>query len=97
MNVHKNRYRQDPAAITTVLNSDEAVIVHADTKLSYALNATGITIWNLLKESRTVDDLTKGVCDAFNVNREHARDGVIRFIEELLSFRLIGAVNQEKR
>lgn len=97
MNAHTGRYRQDPEVITTFLSSDEAVIVHVDTKLSYALNATGIAIWNLLEEDLTVDDLTNRICSEFNVNHEHAWEGVIRFIEELLSFKLIVPVKQEKR
>lgn len=96
MNTDHIRYQQDPAAITTFLNSDEAVIVHADTKLSYALNATGITIWNLLSQGHGIDELTNGICTEFDVDREQARDGVIRFIEELLSFRLIVPVRQEE-
>lgn len=83
--------------MTTFLNSSEAVIIHADTKLSYALNSTGIAIWNLLKEDCTVEEIANQICDEFDVSLEHAREGVMRFIEAMESFRLIKCIKQEKR
>lgn len=89
MNIEKRRFQQNPEVIDTVLDKDEATLMHLGTKLSYALNQTGLRIWCLLKEGCTTHEIVERLYEEFDVEREQARKGVINFIEELLSFKLI--------
>ena len=89
MKREKCRFQQNPEVIYTVLDKDEAALMHAGTKLSYALNQTGQRIWCFLKECSDIDEVVERLLAEFDVDREQARKNVVHFIEELLSFKLI--------
>ena len=92
MNIEKYRFQQNPEVIYTVLDKDEATLMHLGTKLSYALNQTGQRIWCFLNEGCAIDEVVERLLVEFDIEREQARKSVIRFIEELLSFKLIVSV-----
>jgi len=89
------RFRPNRDVIDTVLGDDEATLMFLDAKLTYALNRTGLRIWRLLKEGRTVGQIVEGLYEEFDVEREQAKENTLNFIEELLAHKLIVAVNRE--
>lgn len=91
MNIAECKFQASREVIDTILDKDEAALMHLGTKLSYALNQTGLRIWCLLKEGRTIDEIVERLHEEFDVEREQARTGVVNFIKELLSFKLIVA------
>lgn len=89
MKREKCQFQQNPKVIYTVLDKDEATLMHMGTKLSYALNQTGQRIWCFLKDCGDIDEVVERLLAEFDVDREQARKNVVQFIDELLSFKLI--------
>ncbi len=89
MNIEECRFQQDPDVIYTILDKDEATLMHLGTKLSYALNQTGQRVWCFLKEGSTIEEIIRRLHEEFDVEPEQARKGVVNLLEELLSFKLI--------
>lgn len=83
------RFQSNPEVIDTVLDENEATLMHLETKLSYALNGTALKIWGLLKQGRTIDEIAEKIHEEFDVNRERVRKDAIKLIEDLLAFKLI--------
>ncbi len=47
------------------------------------LNEVGVSIWNLLQEERTLEELVAGVLDEYDVEEEIAREDIKEFLEKL--------------
>ena len=56
-------YRQHPEAFTIDLNTDEHCILQPVTGKYYQINATGLMIWNLLRQSNSLDEIHKIIND----------------------------------
>ncbi len=89
MIVEHLRFQSNPEVIDTVLDENEATLMHLETKLSYALNGTALRIWSLLKQGRTIDEIAEKIHEEFDVNRERVRKDAKKLIEDLLAFKLI--------
>jgi hypothetical protein len=72
------------------------VLIHPETKLSYALNRTGLKIWHLLKEGRSIEEMVEKLQEEFEVNLDQAKRDVVNLIQELLSLKLILASNKDR-
>ena len=94
-NINQSSYQPNQELIETVLAKDEGVLIHLDTKLSYALNRTGLRIWFLLKEGRNFDEIIEKLHEEFEVDRDQAKKDVFNLIQELLARKLIIPSNKE--
>ncbi len=83
------RFQSNPEVIDTVLDENEATLMHLETKLSYALNGTALRIWGLLKQGCTIDEIAEKIHDEFDVRRERVIEDATKLIEDLLAFKLI--------
>lgn len=92
MNLHGCKFQVNHNVICTVLDKDEATLMHLGTKLPYALNRTGLRIWCLLKEGCTLDGIVERLQKEFGIEREQVKKDVVNFIRELLSFKLVTAI-----
>jgi len=52
-------YRQHPEAFTIDLNTDEHCILQPVTGKYYQINATGLMIWGLLRQSNSLEEIHK--------------------------------------
>ena len=52
-------YRQHPEAFTIDLDTDEHCILQPVTGKYYQINATGLMIWSLLKQSNSLEEIHK--------------------------------------
>lgn len=68
---------------------DEAVLLHLDTEQYYSLNETGVRIWQLLDEGRSVDETCARMAEEFDVEDALVRADVLALIEELKAADLI--------
>jgi len=59
----------------------------------YSLNPVGAFLWSALAEPASAEDLSARTAAAFEVSEADARRDVVPFLEQLLSRRLIDAVN----
>jgi hypothetical protein len=55
----------------------------------YSFNGTGTLIWRLLEEPRGLAELSSAVEREYEVAPKQAREGVMRFVEDLLSVGLV--------
>ena len=56
-------YRQHPEAFTIDLNTDEHCILQPVTGKYYQINATGLMIWSLLRQSNSLEEIHKIIND----------------------------------
>ena len=48
------------------------------------VNEVGVTLWNMLQEEVTVEDLVQGVLAEYDVQEEVAREDIQEFLDELV-------------
>ena len=61
----------------------EIVVVDPDSGASYALNAVGAAIWEMVDGKRTIADITSAVCDAYEVMPERVYQDIVEWAEWL--------------
>lgn len=86
------KYSPRADVIDTILNEKEASLMHIGTQSSFALNQTGLKIWNLLKEGVGLDEIAEELAETFDVGLERATQDTMDLIENLLAFDLITPV-----
>lgn len=48
------------------------------------INETGLFLWNMLENKRTMDELVEGLVNEYNVSTEIAHNDVKKFVEFML-------------
>ena len=48
------------------------------------VNEVGVTLWNMLQEEVTMEDLVQGVLAEYDVQEEVAREDIQEFLDELV-------------
>lgn len=48
------------------------------------VNEVGVSLWNMLQNEVTVDDLVKGILDEYDVEESVAREDILEFLEKLV-------------
>ena len=76
--------------IETELENGEAVLLHMGTQSYYSLNQTALHMWHLMKEGRTLNEVSEGVEAEFDISREEALKSVIELATNLVSEKLVG-------
>jgi len=70
--------------IFTDLDDGSAVLLHLETKYYFSLNETAAFLWRLLENGdSTEENLIEGLCEAFEVSEEQAKEDVTEFITSL--------------
>ena len=95
-NPNESTFQPNREAVEVILAKDEGVLIHLETKLSYALNRTGLKIWCLLKEGLSIDEMVEKLQEEFEVDRDRAKRDVVNLIRELLSLKLISTSNKDR-
>jgi hypothetical protein len=90
----KSTFQPNDEVIETVLAKDEGALIHLETKLSYALNRTGLRIWFLLKRGYNIDEIAEKIHEEFEVDRDRVKKDVVGLVGELLSLKLITPLNE---
>ena len=49
------------------------------------VNEVGVSLWNMLQEEVTEDDLVQGILDEYDVEEEVAREDIREFINNLVA------------
>jgi hypothetical protein len=81
-----------PEQVSTNLE-DEAVILHLKDGVYYGLNPVGARIWNLLQESRTVEEIRDIILEEYEVDQERCEQDLENLLQELLDKGLIELKN----
>jgi len=93
--INGSSFKPGPEVIETALSRDEGALIHLETKLSYALNRTGLRIWSLLKEGNCAHEIVEKLHEEFEVDRDRLKKDVVSLIEELELLKLIIPSNKE--
>ncbi|MBI5115786.1 PqqD family protein [Candidatus Poribacteria bacterium] len=87
------RFTPNPDVIDTIINEDEGTLIHLGSKLTYALNGTGVSIWTSLKEGCTLEEAVNRVQEKFDAEPTVIWSDMKIFLEELLERGLIRAAS----
>jgi hypothetical protein len=82
------KVRPDPDVVTTELEGKEAVLLHLGRKTYFTLNETGLRIWKMLGDGRTIAEVSEGLHGEFDVPLEKATQSVLNLVGELVSEKL---------
>jgi Coenzyme PQQ synthesis protein D (PqqD) len=81
-------YRQHPRAAGRVIDGVAFVITPDDHKL-HSLNGTGTQVWQRCAGGATLDDVTRALVLAFQVDETRARADAERFLSDLVARQLL--------
>jgi Coenzyme PQQ synthesis protein D (PqqD) len=68
---------------------EEVVVLDLEGSVYLRLNGSGRTLWELLTEPRTEDDLVDALVERYGIDRERAAGDVSGFITELRERELV--------
>ncbi len=67
----------------------EAVILNLKNGVYYGIDAVGVRIWNLIQESRTVDDILNTLLEEYEVEPDHCEGDILALLQQLADSGLI--------
>ena len=75
------------------IDENQAVLMSVDAGRYFGLNAVGTRVWELLLERpRTIVDLSKTICDEFEVERPACQADITMFAQSLVDAGLVREV-----
>ncbi|MBA2304223.1 MAG: PqqD family protein [Acidobacteria bacterium] len=77
-----HRIRQSAQVVSSRLG-DAGVLVHLKTNRIYEVNATGLRIWELAGEGRTLGEIETTLQREFDIDRERLRRELLALVTEL--------------
>ena len=77
------RYRTNPNVIYTKLDDAEAVLLDVQTQMYYSVNETGLIIWELLGEPRTIEEIVAALTEDYEVEAADAQRVAETFVQDL--------------
>ena len=75
-------YKKNPSLVCTEFD-DGAILLDLHTKYYYNLNATGLSIWNLLSGLSTVSEIAEKLGEEYEVDKGRALESVKRLMAKL--------------
>ena len=78
----QRRIRQNPQVVSSRIG-DAGVLVHLETNRIFELNPTGVRIWELAAEGRTIGEIEETLLREFDVTPERARTELAQLVSAL--------------
>ena len=75
---------------------DEAAILNMKNSVYYGVNPVGATVWNLLKQPKTVAEIRDAILEEYEVEEKRCEQDLLTLLEEMRSEGLI-EVRRETR
>ena len=88
-----HKLKPSPDVVVTELENKEAVLLHLGTKMYFSLNETGLLIWQMLSGNLTIEEISERLQWEFDITPEKAEESVINLINELITEKLVEAVD----
>jgi Coenzyme PQQ synthesis protein D (PqqD) len=76
--------------VRETVNQDGAVLLDIEQGLCFSLNPVGTRIWEMLKDGRSVDEISDALEQEFHVPRTQLLSDISDFLEQLAKMRLVG-------
>lgn len=73
----------NPDVVYTKLGDHEAVLLNLKTQVYYTLNETGVVVWEMLREPRSIEQLASTLTEGYEVTLEEADTLTRDFVERL--------------
>jgi hypothetical protein len=73
---------------------DRVVVISNDGGATHVLNKTAAFIWDICEDGCRIDEITKQLCDHFDVSFEEAHADVTDFIEKLVQAGIMKQTNK---
>ena len=68
---------------------DESAILNMKNSVYYGVNPVGATVWNLLKEAKTVSEIRDAILDEYDVDQVRCEKDLFALLEEMRNEGLI--------
>jgi Coenzyme PQQ synthesis protein D (PqqD) len=68
---------------------DESAILNMKNSVYYGVNPVGATVWNLLKQAKTVSEIRDAILDEYDVDKVRCEKDLFALLEEMRSEGLI--------
>lgn len=68
---------------------DESAILNMKNSVYYGVNPVGATVWNLLREAKTVSQIRDAILDEYEVDEVRCEKDLLALLEEMRSEGLI--------
>ena len=75
--------------------SGEAAILNLKSGIYFGLNTVGASIWKLIQEPRTVNEINDAIVQEYDVDPDQCEKDLLALLEELLSKELIEVKNEK--
>ena len=62
---------------------DESAILNLKNSVYYGMNPVGATVWNLLKEPKTVAEIRDAIVEEYEVGEERCEQDLLVLLEEM--------------
>jgi hypothetical protein len=85
----EQRVSPHPEVVDTELDSGEVVLLHLESTTYYSLNLTGGRIWQDLKRGLLLQEISRRLQEAFEVEAERADRSVLALVHELVQHQLV--------
>lgn len=72
----------------------ETILLNLSTGKYFSLNPVGSSIWELVQQPISIEQITDGIMEEYEVEKEHCRADVIRLIGKLLDAGLIDVLEE---
>jgi hypothetical protein len=89
MSTLDQKFGVHPEVVDTELDMSETALLHLGSKIYYSLNATGVRVWQGLKQGLTLNQISKRLQEEFDVDAQTANRGVLELIEDLSQQQLV--------
>ena len=85
--------RVDKDFILREIAGDYVIIPTGNTVLTFngliSVNEVGASLWKMLQQDVTTEDLVAGILEEYNVDEETAREDIQEFLDELIKAQII--------
>lgn len=81
------------AEVAASVVDGEAIIINLSNGIYYSLDGTGGFIWELIAARRTVADIADAILEQYDVSAEQAAADLERLVSELISEKLVSALD----
>ena len=68
---------------------DEAAILNMKNSVYYGMNPVGATVWNLLKQPKTIAEIRDAIIEEYEVEEKRCEQDLLTLLEEMRSEGLI--------
>ncbi|HEX4275647.1 MAG TPA: PqqD family protein [Bryobacteraceae bacterium] len=83
--------RRNDQILCSAVDAERAVMMSLEKSRYYGLNATGLRIWELLEQPRSVAGICAHICEEFEVDPPECEAAVLRFAGELVRSGIVDA------